>query len=347
MVINYATAYPELKCREFPDAIRHGLRYLRKVHRDPRSGGYAWIIRHGIPCDTTQHAYGLAFVLLAYARSAQAGIGEATGYLYETWELIEQRFWEPEQGLYTDEATAAWQLSAYRGQNSNMHLCEALMAAYEATQDLRFLHRAELLADHITRRQAALSGHQVWEHYRSDWTVDWEYNKGDRTNIFRPWGFQPGHQFEWAKLLLQLDRHSPRPWRLPRARSLFSSAAKAGWDDACGGFIYGYDPSGQRYDGDKYSWVQIEAMAAAALLSARTGDTEFARWYETIGEYGWKTFVDPATACWHRVCTPDNLPSGEAAPFSGLTDYHTIAACIDIIRCLESSGPYENPQASL
>ena len=34
----------------------------------------------------------------------------------------------------------------------------------------------------------------VWEHYTVDFEIDWEYNKNDPSNIYRPWGFQPGHQ---------------------------------------------------------------------------------------------------------------------------------------------------------
>ena len=58
--------------------------------------------------------------------------------------------------------------------------------------------------------QAALANGLVWEHYHADWSVDWDYNKDDKTNIFRPWGYQPGHLTEWAKLLLILERHAGR-----------------------------------------------------------------------------------------------------------------------------------------
>src|SRR3546814_16649161 len=94
------------------------------------------------------------------------------------------------------EADAHWQVSKYRGQNANMHACEALLAAYEATGAAHFLERAATLAEHMTRRQAALAGGLVWEHYDPQWQPDWQYNKDDRRNIFRPWGFHPGPQAE-------------------------------------------------------------------------------------------------------------------------------------------------------
>ena len=90
-----------------------------------------------------------------------------------------------------------------------------------------------------------------------------------QTNIFRPWGFQPGHQTEWAKLLLILDRHRPEAWHLKRARELFDRALELSWDDEHGGMVYGFDPDGRFYDEDKYFWVQAESLAAAALLADR------------------------------------------------------------------------------
>jgi glucose-6-phosphate isomerase len=106
-------------------------------------------------------------------------------------------------------------LSPYRGQNANMHACEAMIAAFEATQDARYLQRAEALAHGITVRLAAATGGDIWEHHHADWTPDWDYNRHDHSNIFRPWGYQPGHFTEWAKLLCQLDALHPQPWHLP------------------------------------------------------------------------------------------------------------------------------------
>jgi mannose/cellobiose epimerase-like protein (N-acyl-D-glucosamine 2-epimerase family) len=333
-IVNYAFAVQEFGDATWRDAIRHGLAFLRTAHRNPASGGYAWLLDNGAVVDATNHCYGVAFVLLAYSKAWEAGVEEAQPWIDETFQLLEQHFWEPAYGLYADEATADWQVSGYRGQNPNMHLCEALLAAYEATHETAYLQRAELLADHMVNRQAALCHGQVWEHYDSSWCIDWEYNKGDRSNIFRPWGLQPGHQFEWAKLLLQLDQHSPQAWHLQRARELFDAAAPSAWDSEHQGFIYGYDPAGAPYDCDKYGWVQAEAMAAAALLRRATGDASYRDWYERAAHYAWQHFVDQRTACWYRIRKPDNASLDEIGCFSGLSDYHSIGTYAQLLRLL-------------
>ena len=174
-VFNFAMAARRFGRDDDRAALAHGLRFLREAHRDPATGGYRWLLRwhegRAEVLDDTNHAYGLAFVMLAYAHALMAGVAEARAWMDETWALMEARFWEPHAGLYADEASADWSsVSGYRGQNANMHACEAMLAAFEATGELRYLHRAETLARHITQRQAALAGGLIWEHYRADWS---------------------------------------------------------------------------------------------------------------------------------------------------------------------------------
>ena len=335
-VVNYALAAIEFERPDYLDAARHGLHYLREVHRDPRSGGYAWTIRDGQPEDRTNHAYGVAFVLLAYASARKAGIAEASAWMEETWQLLEQRYWDPAAGLYRDEADPDWCFSDYRGQNANMHMCEALLAAYQASDDVHYLDRALLLARNMTQRQAAKAGGLVWEHYDTRWEIDWDYHREDPKHLFRPWGFQPGHQTEWAKLLLileplLLERDREESWLLPTAMQLFDTALARAWDPECGGICYGFAPDGQVCDDDKYFWVQAESLAAAALLHARTGLAAYDDWYDKLWSYAWQHFVDHRYGAWYRILTRDNRQLDDDKSPAGKTDYHTMGACHEVL----------------
>ncbi|MDP2743333.1 MAG: AGE family epimerase/isomerase, partial [Hydrogenophaga sp.] len=245
--------------------LAHAFDFLQRVHRDSATGGYAWQLDwrngHKTVTDGTNHAYGQAFVLLDHAHAHMAGLPEAHHGIAETFELLERHFWEPAHGLYADEATADWRLSGYRGQNANMHLCEALLAAFDATGEDRYLDRAQTVADHICIRQAALAQGLIWEHYQADWSVDWNYNRHDTSNIFRPWGFQPGHLTEWTKLLLLLNERRARADLIPLARHFFDTAMARSWDPVHGGLFYGFGPDGQVCDDHKYFWVQAESLA--------------------------------------------------------------------------------------
>lgn len=340
-VFNHATAYRRFGDPEDLRRTRHALDFLQRGHAQPQ-GGYAWEIdwRGGRATvrDGTQHAYGLVFVLLAHAHALMAGVEEAREGLQRTWALMEQHFWQPEQGLYADEATPDWQLKPYRGQNANMHACEAMLAAFDATGEARYLERASCVADSVTRRLAELAGGLVWEHYHADWRVDWDYNRHDKTNIFRPWGFQTGHLTEWAKLLLQLEARLPEferpPGLVERARHFFDTAMQRGWDEQQGGLVYGFDPEGVVCDADKYFWVQAESLAAAAHLALRLGEQRYWDWYDRIWAYSWAHFVDHVRGGWYRILAPDNTKLTDEKSPAGKTDYHTMGACHDVLRAL-------------
>ena len=345
-IFNFAMAWRQFGEANDQQRLRHGLDFLRNVHRNPATGGYAWQLDwadgKATVTDGTNHCYGLAFVLLAYSHASMAGIAEARGWIDETWALMEQRFWDPAHGLYADEASADWStLHPYRGQNANMHACEALIAAYEATGEAAFLLRAETLARNITQRQAALAGGLVWEHYHADWSVDTEYNRHDKSNIFRPWGYQPGHLTEWAKLLLLLERHGAKlaggtEWLLPRAAELFNAALDKAWDARHGGIYYGFAPDDSICDDLKYFWVQAESLAAAALLGARTGEQRYWDWYDRLWAYSWAHFVDHQHGGWYRILATDNSKLTDEKSPAGKVDYHTMGACYEVLNVLKA-----------
>jgi mannose/cellobiose epimerase-like protein (N-acyl-D-glucosamine 2-epimerase family) len=338
-VFDYAMAARAFGEPAYVDATRHCLAYLRQAHRNAGSGGYAWTLEKGWPDDTTNHAYGVALVLVAYASAHRAGIAEAAAWMEETWELLERHFWDEHARLYRDEADFDWQFAPYRGQNANMHLCEAMLAAYEASGAQRYLDRALLLADHMTRRQAAKAGGLVWEHYDADWNIDWDYNRDNPKHLFRPWGFQPGHQTEWAKLLLILDRHVKADWLLPTARKLFDTAVAKAWDAEYGGLYYGFAPDGTICDADKYYWVQAESLAAAACLAQRTGEDAYWQWYQRLWEYAWTHFVDHEYGAWYRILDRRNRKYSDEKSPAGKTDYHTMGACYEVLNVLGKDKP--------
>ncbi|MCW8356522.1 AGE family epimerase/isomerase [Marinomonas pontica] len=337
-VFNYAKAYQATGAQAYLDATRHGLAYLRERHRRD-NGGYVWLLNKDQNLDETNHCYGFAFVMLAYATAYKAGIEEAKPWIKDTFETMETHFWDADFGLYKDEIANDWQdVSPYRGQNANMHSCEALLAAYDATKEAHFLERATLLAHNICIRQANLANGEIWEHYTLDWQVDWEYNKDDPKHLFRPWGFQPGHQTEWAKLLLLIHQRSPLDWLIPTAQRLFDQAWEKAWDHQHGGLCYGYDPKGKICDGDKYFWVQAESFAAAAMLALMTKQPHYWEKYQQLWEYSWSHMIDHRYGAWFRILTQDNQSYDDCKSPAGKTDYHTMGACYEVIEQLSKHG---------
>jgi len=337
-VVNYARAARYFGRPDYAALARHGLDFIEQRHAQP-DGGYAWLLDGDRVEDGTNHCYGLAFVLLAYAEALKSGVPGAGAGLARAGALLRARYLDEEQGLLVDEYDAGFRsLSPYRGQNANMHGCEALLAAHEATGDLAWLDLAERIAEGVTGRLAQQAGGLVWEHYDPDWRIDWNYNRDDPKHLFRPWGFQPGHQTEWAKLLLNIDRLRPRPDLVERARRLFERAVGAAWDHDNGGLVYGFGPDLAVCDSDKYFWVQAESLAAAAVLHERTGEPGYLDWYRRLWEYSWAHMVDHQHGAWYRILDARNRRySNEKSP-AGKTDYHTMGACFEVIDALKRGG---------
>ena len=331
-IYNYAIAWLVLQDEEYRDASTHGLRFLQEVHRQP-DGGFAWVLQGREVEDGTRHCYGHAFVLLAAAGAAKASVPGAKELIAEIYDLLETRFWESPAQLYVDEiAVGDWSaISPYRGQNANMHMCEAMLCAFEATGEARYLERAHLLARRICVELSEASNGLVWEHYATDWSHDWEYNLDDPQNLFRPYGYLPGHFVEWAKLLLILERHRPEDWMAPKAQQLFDVAMEKSWVHEGGGMNYTFSSDGRVLDTDRYYWVLSEAFASAAALAIRTGDENYWDWYDKVWQYADRHLVDHEYGGWFRVLNVENQKYGNEKSPPSKTDYHPLAACYETL----------------
>jgi mannose/cellobiose epimerase-like protein (N-acyl-D-glucosamine 2-epimerase family) len=313
----------------------HGLAFLRDAHRLP-DGGYAWVLSGRDISDGTRHAYGHAFVLLAAATAAKASIDTAWPMISELYDLLESHFWSPDAQLYVDAISPDdWStIDPYRGQNANMHMCEAMIAAHEATGEARYLDRAYLLARRICVDLASKTNGLIWEHFTPDWKVDWTYNIDDPKNLFRPYGYLSGHFVEWARLLVTLHGLRPEPWMTERAQALFKIAVDMAWDSENGGMHYSFAPDGTILDTDRYYWVLAEAIAAAALLASHTGDPEYWSWYDAFWDYSHRHLIDHDYGGWYRVLDLHGRKYDDLKSPPAKTDYHPLSACYTALQAL-------------
>jgi mannose/cellobiose epimerase-like protein (N-acyl-D-glucosamine 2-epimerase family) len=334
-IANYALGYQLLDRDWCRSACEHGLNFLLDHHHDETQGGYHWIVEGSDPVDSRRVCYGHAFVVLALARAAAADVGSRAVPLAETVDFVLDRFWEDEYGLCKSEYDPTWtRAEAYRGQNANMHMSEALIAAYEVTGENRYLDDAVTVANALTVRLTQETDGLIWEHYTPTWEHDFTYNREAPTDTFRPWGYQPGHQIEWAKLLATLSRHRDEEWLLPRAAELFHLAVEKGWDSDRGGFYYSLDREGTPVVTAKYSWEVAEAIGAAAALYERTGESQYLGWYDTFWRYATEHTINPEYGNWYTKVTETNEPVPTTEGTAVEPGYHPIGACAEALRSL-------------
>jgi mannose/cellobiose epimerase-like protein (N-acyl-D-glucosamine 2-epimerase family) len=350
------------------------LKFLKQAHWNKENKSYSWTINFDNNLSTIDNhndcCYGLAFVLLAYSNAYMAGISEAKEYINETFELLEEKYWESNNNLYADTYNMNGILQDYRGQNPNMHLVEAFISAFDATNDRKYLLKAYLVTETVSCKLASIDKFNlIWEHFSSSsynssslWTIDNEYNINNCLNEdhFRPYGYQPGHLTEWSKLLIRLEDRTIKvfndgdediisnlntSWIVPRARELFDIAMINGWDDEFDGLVYSFveneNKNDQNFNNDtrsfkfcdtnKYHWVQAESFSASAVLFKRTGDSKYKDYYNKIWKYVWNNFIDHKNGAWYCTLNQDNSKISNNKSPAGKVDYHSIGSCHDSI----------------
>ena len=307
--------------------VDHGMRYLWEGHRDRKHGGYCWSVDDDGFRDESKQAYGHAFVLLAAADALMIGHPLAKQMLADITDVLNTRFWDDYYGAVSEEYARNWaKTSTYRGQNSNMHLTEALMAAFEATHDAAYLDKAKRIAALIIRTHAASLDYVVAEHFDEQWKIDRSYKGSD---MFRPAGTTPGHWLEWARLLAQLWVLDGRrePWMIEAAQKLFHSAVNRGWDAARGGFYYTLDFNNRPAIALTIWWPVTEAIGAAAFLNALKPDPFYEHWYRKAWDFAANHLIDPANGGWFPELGEDLKPMDLF--FTGKPDiYHALQACL-------------------
>ncbi|MBG1231459.1 AGE family epimerase/isomerase [Aestuariivirga litoralis] len=307
--------------------VDHGMDYLWKAHRDTAHGGYVWSLNNDGIVDGSKQGYGHAFVLLGASSAKIVGHPDADRLLADVSEVLTTRFWDEQAGAQREEFARDWsEISTYRGQNSNMHLVEALIAAHEATDEGVYLQRAERIAALIIGKHAADLRWRVAEHFDEKWNVDFDYQGND---VFRPAGTTPGHSLEWARLLLQLWELGGRrqDWMKLAAAKLFKTSIAIGWDQDKGGFYYALDWQNRPRLRQKLWWPMTEAIGAAHFLAEHDEDPFFEEWYQRLWNFCDAHFIDHAQGGWHVALGDDLKP---AVGFeAGKPDlYHALQACL-------------------
>jgi mannose/cellobiose epimerase-like protein (N-acyl-D-glucosamine 2-epimerase family) len=319
-----------------------GVQALATRYADREHGGwFASLDAGGQVTDATKMNYAHAHVLLAAASATAAGIPGAPDLLATAGAAIDRYFWSDAEGCARESWDAAFTESEpYRGANSNMHSVEAYLAAGDVTGDPAWHARAASIATRLIDGYARAGGWRVPEHFDEHWQPLPDYNADRRNDQFRPYGTTPGHSFEWARLLLDLEAaqaahaaHAAQAlpgaaldWLPEAAIALFDTAVTdAEARDGHPGLLYTVDTEGQPVMTARLHWVACEAVLAADALYRRTGAERFAaaatRWWDEIDRY----FIDRIGGSWWHELSPDLTPGGST--WSGKPDiYHAYQA---------------------
>lgn len=303
----------------FTSLARHGVEALTGRFADPEHGGW-WsaVGADGRPVTTAKSCYDHAFVLLAAATAADAGVPGGDVLLAEAGQVHETRFWSDAESRCVDERSRDWSAATpYRGANANMHTVEAYLAAAaaDATAGDRWLERATSIARFFVDEQARQHAWRIPEHYDDHWRPLLRHNADRVDDAFRPYGATPGHGLEWARLLLELEERleAPPARLLDGAQALFARAV-ADALSAAPGLPYTTDWDGTVVIAERFHWVVAEAVQAADALFRRTGEQQYAdlreRWWSEIDRW----FIEGDGGLWNHELDEAMQVSGRTWP---------------------------------
>ncbi len=300
---------------DYTPYINHGINSLDSIMRDKVNNGWYKEVSGKNPINTDKTCYELAFIILATATASSVN-KDSRRILDEALSLFDDYFWLPQQNMAVDSWNFNFsKLDPYRGANANMHLVEALLAAYEATQNLIWLNRALKITENIFSWATDRHNLLIAEHYDSNWNSLPDFNINNPADPFRPYGICVGHLLEWSRLAIQIARAlgSASPaWLLETAKKIYDNGVKIGWSiDEREGFVYTVDFDQKPVVHDRMHWVVTEAIAAAWSWYIQTEDEMYLDQYFNFWQHADEFFINKENGSWihqlNRFNEPDSL----------------------------------------
>jgi mannose/cellobiose epimerase-like protein (N-acyl-D-glucosamine 2-epimerase family) len=294
-------------------AMAQGLDFLEASYR--RADGLFRSVVHGAgePAGDEVDLYDQAFVLLALAAAARGGEREVAGKAEALLALL------PAHPLGGFRGLADASLQA----NPNMHLLEAALAWMEAGGDGRWSALAEGQARLALDRLIDPASGALSEHFADDWQAP--ARAADRR-------VEPGHQFEWAWLLMRWSVLAGEPKALAAALRLIDAGEGAGVDSARGVAIDMLDGELRPLDRAARLWPQTERLKAALLAGGLTGEARFWTMAERAAA-GLTPYLEvPTAGLWRDQLTPDGVFVDEPARASSF--YHLVVAIAELDRAM-------------
>ena len=309
--------------------IRRGIGYFTACFRRDDGLFRTLVDVNGKPLDECALLYDQAFALLGFASAAVAldARAEFERYALQLLSSIKKRF-AAGDGAFHSRSEAG----GIRESNPHMHLLEACLAWAEIGSDGAWSAWARDLVSLALSRFIREDCGAVGESFAPSW---------------RPAGglagriIEPGHQFEWAGLLLRSELRHAAPVRHAALR-LIAIGEQAGVRNhvAVNSLLDDYTI----HDPNARLWPQTERLKAAVLAAQITDDSEY-----------WSMAQDAAASLLPYLETPlaglwfdAQLPSGELvdSPAPASSFYHLVGAIAALNEALGDLAPTSFGQIS-
>jgi mannose/cellobiose epimerase-like protein (N-acyl-D-glucosamine 2-epimerase family) len=299
--------------------VAHGIEFIAHNGRTTRGGWAHALHAQGGVADPAEDCYDHACVLLALAHASRCGHRVADSLARETLAFMDAHLADWRRGGF-HETTGAY---TSRRSNSHMHLLEAFLAWHETTGDDDYLRRAALIVSLFTEHFFDPDSWTLGEYFGPRWRP--------AVGASGEWT-EPGHQFEWAALLLDFAARTGRRDVTAFARKLYASAVANGLNRATGLAHGAVSRHGEPLDLVSRSWPQAEAVKAAIALDAAGGPDLKPEIEERVARL-FRRHLDPApSGLWIDRVDENGRACATEVPASIL--YHVV----DALACYLDAG---------
>jgi len=275
----------------------------------------------GTPLDDQAVLYDQAFALLGYASAAIAldAREEFEKRARALYSAIEQRFGAADDAFRSTESAAG-----HFESNPHMHLLEACLAWAELGADPLWAVRVNRLVTLALTKFIRPDTGALGEAYADDWRPA----PGVAGRIV-----EPGHQFEWAWLLLRAQNHVTAPLRAAALRLIAIGEDHGVRNQVAVNSLLDdfsiHDPKAR-------FWPQTERLKAALLAAQLTGDERLWDMAAAAADSLFPYIDTPVQGLWLDVQLPDGTLIDAPSPAS--TFYHLVGAAVVLRNTLAATG---------
>jgi mannose-6-phosphate isomerase len=206
--------------------------------------------------------------------------------------------------------------------NSHMHLLEACLEWMGLDEDRVWSELAEEIVELALQRLHDPASGFVREFFDDDWTLA----AGEHADVV-----EPGHQYEWAWLLLRWSQrvHNPRAHQL--ALALIDRTEDQAVDPARGVALNALFGNGRVRDARARLWPQTERIKAAFLAGVITGRPRYTEIAAAAARSLMKYLDMPTPGLWHDTMDERGAFVEQLVPASSF--YHIVTAARVVSRC--------------
>lgn len=300
--------------------VSRGLSYFVTHYKRP-DGLYRTLADvHGKALDERAVLYDQAFALLGLASAAKflGTVAQLEPQALALRDAIQHRLAAPGGGFRSLDSG-----EGHRESNPHMHLLEACLAWTELGTDSGWKQWVKTLVELAKTRFIRADSGALAEVF----TPEWQPGGGVHGRII-----EPGHQFEWAWLLLTSEMHG-----VPNVRGAALRLIEIGENYGVrnGVAINALLDDFTVHDDDARFWPQTERLKAALLAAEMTGEDR----YWAMAEVAAKSFLPyidtPVKGLWLDIRKPDGEILDAPSPASSF--YHIVCSIAELDTAVRSA----------